>query len=161
MEKVLPESVQTLHLSGPLSLHEWQQLFELAPFGIGVFDRDFRCRGVNGIFTELSGLVQGDHLGKTLFDITPTQAPMLLPRLKQLLNGAPRAELDLGCIHVSRPGGPRRWQMSCSPLMDATGLFNGIFLIARDLTQDPRAYLGVTRFTGEIQETSNQHAQRL
>ena len=86
---------------------------------------------------------------------------MLLPRLKQLLNGAPRAELDLGCIHVSRPGGPRRWQMSCSPLMDATGLFNGIFLIARDLTQDPRAYLGLTRFTGEIQETSSQHAQLL
>lgn len=161
MEKVLPESVQTLHLSGPLSLHEWQQLFELAPFGIGVFDRDFRCRGVNGIFTELSGLTQGDHLGKTLFDITPAQAPMLLPRLKQLLHGAPRAELELGCIHVSRPGGPRRWQMSCSPLVDAAGIFNGIFLIARDLTQDPRAYLGVTRFTGEIQEASSQHAQRL
>ena len=36
MEKVLPESVQTLHLSGPLSLHEWQQLFELAPFGMAL-----------------------------------------------------------------------------------------------------------------------------
>ena len=161
MEKVLPESVQTLHLSGPLSLHEWQQLFELAPFGIGVFDREFRCRGVNGIFTELSGLAQEDHLGKTLFDITPAQGPLLRLQLQQWLGDTPRAELDLGTVHVSRPGGPRRWQLSCSPLMDAAGSFNGIFLIARDLTQDPRAYLGVARFTGEIQETSNQHAQRL
>ena len=75
MEKVLPESVQTLHLSGPLSLHEWQQLFELAPFGIGVFDRDFRCRCVNGIFTELSGLAQGDHLARRCLTSRPPRAP--------------------------------------------------------------------------------------
>jgi PAS domain-containing protein len=103
MEKVLPESVQTQHLSGPLSLHEWQQLFELAPFGIGVFDRDFRCRGVNGIFTELSGLAQGDHLGKTLFDITPDPGPPCCSsNFKQWLNGdTPRAELDLGTVSMS------------------------------------------------------------
>ena len=161
METVLPESVQTLHLSGPLSLHEWQQLFELAPFGIGVFDREFRCRGVNGIFTELSGLAQGDHLGKTLYDITPAQAPLLRPRLQQWLSGAPQAELDLGYVHVSRPGRPRHWQMSCSPLMDVEGIFNGIFLIARELTQAPCLHQGTTRCPGEIQEASSQHAQRL
>ena len=115
MEKVLPESVQTLHLSGPLSLHEWQQLFELAPFGIGVFDREFRCRGVNGIFTELSGLAQEDHLGKTLFDITPAQGPLLRLQLQQWLGDTPRAELDLGTVHVSRPGGPRRCSTSRQP----------------------------------------------
>ena len=35
MEKVLPESVPTRHLSGPLSPYELQQLFAQAPVGIG------------------------------------------------------------------------------------------------------------------------------
>lgn len=34
-------------LAGQLNMNELQQLFELAPFGIGVFDRHFRCRSVN------------------------------------------------------------------------------------------------------------------
>lgn len=36
MEKVLPESVPTRHLSGPLSPHELQQLFAQAPVGVSI-----------------------------------------------------------------------------------------------------------------------------
>ena len=138
MEKVLPESVPTPHLSGPLSLHELQRLFEQAPFGIGVFDREFRCRGVNASFAERSGLPQADHVGKTLFEISPAQAPLLAPLLQQLRHGAAQADVELDDMEATHSAPPRRWRLSCSPVLDDDGIFNGLFLIMRELVPVPR-----------------------
>ncbi|MFM5879039.1 EAL domain-containing protein [Aeromonas sanarellii] len=160
MEKVLPESVPTPHLSGPLSLHELQRLFEQAPFGIGVFDREFRCRGVNASFAERSGLPQADHVGKTLFEISPAQAPLLAPLLQQLRHGAAQADVELDDMEATHSAPPRRWRLSCSPVLDDDGIFNGLFLIMRELVPVPRLPPGVPGPLG-IQEMTHHHVQRL
>lgn len=140
MERVLPESVQTLHLSGPLTIHELQQLFDQAPFGIAMFDREFRCREVNASFAQLSGLARSDHPGKTLFEISPARAPMLAPLLQQLLHGAQRVELELDDTGAPHPASSTRWHLSCGPVLDDDGIFNGLFLITRDLPLMPAAH---------------------
>ncbi|QXB53181.1 bifunctional diguanylate cyclase/phosphodiesterase [Aeromonas sp. FDAARGOS 1415] len=140
MERVLPESVQTLHLSGPLTIHELQQLFDQAPFGIAMFDREFRCREVNASFAQLSGLARSEHPGKTLFEISPARAPMLAPLLQQLLHGAQRVELELDDTGAPHPASSTRWHLSCGPVLDDDGIFNGLFLITRDLPLMPAAH---------------------
>ncbi len=159
MEKVLPESVPTRHLSGPLSPHELQQLFAQAPVGIGVFDHEFRCRDVNGRFAELTGLARAEHPGKTLFDIVPAQTPQLLPLFQQLRQGAPRCAFEVETVGLSRAASPARWQVSVSSVLDEDGSFSGIFLVMRESAQTG-PHLDAPASPG-LQEMTHRHALRL
>ncbi|MCU9922550.1 sensor domain-containing protein [Aeromonas caviae] len=159
MEKVLPESVPTRHLSGPLSPYELQQLFAQAPVGIGVFDHEFRCRDVNGRFAELTGLARAEHPGKTLFDIVPAQTPQLLPLFQQLRQGAPRCTFEVEMVGLSRAASPARWQVSVSSVLDEDGSFSGIFLVMRESAQTG-PHLDAPASPG-LQEMTHLHALRL
>ncbi|MFQ2738697.1 EAL domain-containing protein [Aeromonas caviae] len=159
MEKVLPESVPTRHLSGPLSPYELQQLFAQAPVGIGVFDHEFRCRDVNGRFAELTGLARAEHPGKTLFDIVPAQTPQLLPLFQQLRQGAPRCAFEVETVGLSRAASPARWQVSVSSVLDEEGTFSGIFLVMRESVQTS-THLDAPASPG-LQEMTHLHALRL
>ena len=159
MEKVLPESVPTRHLSGPLSPHELQQLFAQAPVGIGVFDHEFRCRDVNGRFAELTGLARAEHPGKTLFDIVPAQTPQLLPLFQQLRQGAPRCAFEVETVGFSRAASTARWQVSVSSVLDEDGSFSGIFLVMRESAQTG-PHLDAPASPG-LQEMTHRHALRL
>ncbi|WP_368228611.1 EAL domain-containing protein [Aeromonas sp. R10-1] len=159
MEKVLPESVPTRHLSGPLSPHELQQLFAQAPVGIGVFDHEFRCRDVNGRFAELTGLARAEHPGKTLFDIVPAQTPQLLPLFQQLRQGPPRCTFEVEMVGLSRAPSPARWQVSVSSVLDEDGSFSGIFLVMRESAQTG-PHLDAPASPG-LQEMTHRHALRL
>jgi len=159
MEKVLPESVPTRHLSGPLSPYELQQLFAQAPVGIGVFDHEFRCRDVNGRFAELTGLARAEHPGKTLFDIVPAQTPQLLPLFQQLRQGPPRCTFEVEMVGLSRAASPARWQVSVSSVLDEDGSFSGIFLVMRESAQTG-PHLDAPASPG-LQEMTHLHALRL
>lgn len=159
MEKVLPESVPTRHLSGPLSPHELQQLFAQAPVGIGVFDHEFRCRDVNGRFAELTGLARAEHPGKTLFDIVPAQTPQLLPLFQQLRQGPPRCTFEVEMVGLSRAASPARWQVSVSSVLDEEGTFSGIVLVMRESAQTG-PHLDAPASPG-LQEMTHRHALRL
>lgn len=159
MEKVLPESVPTRHLSGPLSPYELQQLFAQAPVGIGVFDHEFRCRDVNGRFAELTGLARAEHPGKTLFDIVPAQTPQLLPLFQQLRQGAPRCAFEVETVGFSRAASPARWQVSVSSVLDEDGTFSGIVLVMRETAQTG-PHLDAPVSPG-LQEMTHLHALRL
>lgn len=159
MEKVLPESVPTRHLSGPLSPYELQQLFAQAPVGIGVFDHEFRCRDVNGRFAELTGLARAEHPGKTLFDIVPAQTPQLLPLFQQLRQGAPRCAFEVETVGLSRAASSARWQVSVSSVLDEEGTFNGIVLVMRESAQTS-THLDAPVSPG-LQEMPHRHALRL
>lgn len=159
MEKVLPESVPTRHLSGPLSPHELQQLFAQAPVGIGVFDHEFRCRDVNGRFAELTGLARAEHPGKTLFDIVPAQTPQLLPLFQQLRQGPPRCTFEVETVGLSRAASPARWQVSVSSVLDEEGTFSGIFLVMKESVQTS-THLDAPASPG-LQEMTHLHALRL
>ncbi|MBL0539883.1 EAL domain-containing protein [Aeromonas caviae] len=159
MEKVLPESVPTRHLSGPLSPYELQQLFAQAPVGIGVFDHEFRCRDVNGRFAELTGLARAEHPGKTLFDIVPAQTPQLLPLFQQLQQGPPRCTFEVEMVGLSRAASPARWQVSVSSVLDEEGTFSGIFLVMRESVQTS-THLDAPASPG-LQEMTHLHALRL
>ncbi len=159
MEKVLPESVPTRHLSGPLSPYELQQLFAQAHVGIGVFDHEFRCRDVNGRFAELTGLARAEHPGKTLFDIVPAQTPQLLPLFQQLRQGPPRCTFEVEMVGLSRAASPARWQVSVSSVLDEDGSFSGIFLVMRESAQTG-PHLDAPASPG-LQEMAHRHALRL
>ncbi|MBV7415697.1 bifunctional diguanylate cyclase/phosphodiesterase [Aeromonas sp. sif2433] len=132
MAKALPESVQDPCLP-QLSLHELQQLFDLAPFGIGVFDRELRCRSVNGTFAEIHGLPLAELLGKSLLEINPDLATLQTPPITQVL---PHSSLILKGINPLHPARSRYWQASCSPMLNARGAPESLLVTMRNIDQE-------------------------
>lgn len=126
MEKVLPESVQAQYLSGQLSPHEWQQLFELTPLGIGIFDREFRCRYANEAFAGFSGLPIAELLGSKLSDISSSQAPLINQQAGQTAfrPGSTLHPHNIGHGHAL-----------CSPMQDEHGAPDGLLVIVHDLAR--------------------------
>lgn len=110
-------------LAGQLNMNELQQLFELAPFGIGVFDRHFRCRSVNQTLADLNGLSREEHYGRYLREIVPTLAPVLEPLFQQIISSVvPRVELNLSGHTAAHQGRQRHWQAIYSPMLDEQGM---------------------------------------
>ncbi|MGY3892482.1 sensor domain-containing protein [Aeromonas enterica] len=127
-------------IAGQLNVNELQQLFELAPFGIGVFDRHFRCRGINQTLADLNGLSREDHYGKYLREIVPTLAPVLEPLFQQIISsGVPQVELNLSGHTAAHQGQLRHWQAIYSPMLDDWGTPDGILTIVRDVTEQVEA----------------------
>ncbi|VFB08320.1 GGDEF/EAL domain-containing protein [Aeromonas salmonicida] len=136
MQEETSESMPDPPTPGQLNPNELQQLFELAPFGIGVFDRYFRCRSVNQMLADINGLSREDHYGKYLRDIVPTLAPVLEPLFQQIISsGIPQVELSLSGQTEAHQGQQRRWQAIYSPMLDEQGTPDGILTIVRDVTE--------------------------
>ena len=136
MQEETSESMPDPPTQGQLNPNELQQLFELAPFGIGVFDRYFRCRSVNQTLADINGLSREDHYGKYLRDIVPTLAPVLEPLFQQIISsGIPQVELSLSGQTEAHQGQQRRWQAIYSPMLDEQGTPDGILTIVRDVTE--------------------------
>ncbi|WP_434476156.1 putative bifunctional diguanylate cyclase/phosphodiesterase [Aeromonas veronii] len=135
MTKALPGSVKAPLLSSPLPPQQLLRLFDMTPFGIGVFDREFRCRSVNGPFAEICGVPLA--LGQSLLELDETELPLLTPLLGTLIHrGIPQTKWDLGHFITGHPAQPRHWQAICSPILDASGAPDGLLLIVRDIAEE-------------------------
>lgn len=136
MGKELFDAMPDPPQAGQLSVNELQQLFELAPFGIGIFDRHFRCRSVNQTLADLNGLSREEHYGHTLREIVPALAPVLEPLFQQIISsGVPRVELNLSGHTAAHQGQQRHWQAIYSPMLNEQGVPDGILTIVRDVTE--------------------------
>lgn len=132
----MPASPKTGHMNP----NELQQLFELAPFGIGVFDRHFRCRSVNQTLADINGFSREDHYGKYLREIVPTLAPVLEPLFQQIISSSvPQVTLSLSGQTKTHQGQQRHWQAIYSPMRDEQGTPDGILTIVRDVTEQVEA----------------------
>ena len=108
-------------LAGQLNMNELQQLFELAPFGIGVFDRHFRCRSVNQTLADLNGLPR-----RALRQISARNRPHAgsgagTPVPADHQQRRPRVELNLSGHTAAHQGRQRHWQAIYSPMLDEQG----------------------------------------
>jgi len=70
--------------------HEWkasaERLYANAPIGICYFDRELRYRYVNNWLARLNGFSVGQHLGKTIDDISKSFAAAAVPQLLQVID---------------------------------------------------------------------------
>ncbi len=64
-----------------------ETVFEKAPVGLGVVDREFRYQRVNGVLAAINGLSEADHLGRTPRDVVPSMWDQIEPVYRAVLRG--------------------------------------------------------------------------
>ncbi len=113
--------------------HEFIQLFDSAPDGMHVIDKDFRILRVNRAYRKLAGMTTEEILGKKCYEIFSgklchtEQCP-----LSRILTGAKRVEIESS--QTRRDGETIPCLITATPFRDPDGKITGIIEVTRDIS---------------------------
>ncbi|HMF32549.1 MAG TPA: PAS domain S-box protein, partial [Candidatus Lokiarchaeia archaeon] len=110
-----------------------QNILDAAPFLIFYKDTENRFVKVNKAFEDITGLSREQIIGKTSFDLFPSDADMYWQDDLQIINSGRRMLHLLEPMHV---GGEIRWiQTNKIPYVDEQGKIIGIIGFSEDITE--------------------------
>mgnify|MGYP002624076978 FL=1 len=115
-------------------LQEIRVVYDNAPIGLAVFDRDLRFLRINDHLAEISGRAADEHIGQTVNAMLPDLAPCLEPQLRRAIEyGEQTIDRD---IRITTHGEPRAGSdllVSCIPL-ESAGRSNAASVVVREVT---------------------------
>ena len=114
-------------------------VFDNAPVGIALFDRDLRFAQINRALAEMNGLPIEAHLGRRLPDVLPHLPPELEGQLRVVLaTGRPLVDLE---IRGRTPASPdeRIWEASWFPVKRGESEVIGVGGVVIEVTDRRRA----------------------
>jgi PAS domain S-box-containing protein len=127
-------------------LAEIRAIYQTAPVGLCVLDRDLRYLRINGRLAEINGVPAADHLGRSLRDVVPHLADGTEPLLRRVLEtGEAIHDIELSGTTAADPGAVRHWIQQFIPLLDETGSVFAVNVVVLDVTDQKRS-------EGEIQQ---------
>jgi PAS domain S-box-containing protein len=120
-------------------LQELEQLYDTAPIGLAMLDRDLRFQRINKRLADINGHSVEDHLGRRAWDLVPDLEATAGPMLRRVL--ATGVALNNVEISGETPAtkGVRHWVEQFYPLGDSAGGIRGIGVICEEVTDRKRA----------------------
>ncbi len=97
-------------------LLELVHLYEAAPVGLCLLDRELRYVRINEPLAAINGRPVSEHIGRTVHDVIPELAPAMEPMLRRAIETG-EAVLNID-IHGTTPAEPRverNWLASYYP----------------------------------------------
>lgn len=121
------------------ALGELQSVFERAPLGLAIFDRDLRYVRINQLLADINGAGIDEHLGKTLRDMVPDIADAAEGRLHHVLrSGQPSTGVVFAGTTAAQPGTMRTWRESLFPMLDRDRRPQGVLVTVEEITEQQR-----------------------
>ncbi len=94
------------------------ELVEVSPVGMAIFDAELRFVRVNRVLAEVNGLAAEAHIGRTLREILPRLAPVVEPIMARVLaTGVAERDILVRGETSRSPGVAREWRVSYVPLV--------------------------------------------
>lgn len=121
-------------------LDELETIYDTAPVGMCVLDRDLRFVRINQVLAEINGFTVEEHLGKTVRELMPKLADDAEPALRQVLEtGEPIKNIEINSETPSQPGVLRTWIETWYPYKSSEGKTVGINIVAEEVTERRKA----------------------
>ena len=115
-------------------LGEISALFESAPAGLGLMDRELRFISLNERLAQINGRSVEAHLGRRLRDVVPAMAVRLEPLLQEIIRGGHgRYEVELTGA-TQNGADDRSWIVGWHPVRDADGTVESIAVAVLETT---------------------------
>ena len=100
----LKEVASTAEREANLSRREIELLYENAPLGIALVDRERRYRRINSYLADYNGLPAADHIGRTIGDVLPEIGPRIDEVIGQVFEtGEPVTRWELKAPNPTDP----------------------------------------------------------
>ena len=103
--------------------------------GIAILDTELRYLELNSLLARFNGVPINEHVGRTVSDVLPKLAPLIIPILKEVLDsGEPVRNLEVSGETPSVKGQDSFWEASYLPIFASTGQVSGILVMAVNRT---------------------------
>ncbi len=121
------------------NLRELDLIYERAPIGLTLIDRDLRFRRINQRLADINGKPVDDHLGRSVRDVVPDVADTVEPLLRRVMaTGEPILDFELTGETAKEPGVERVWTESFYPIPEADGRVGGVAIVIDEVTEKRR-----------------------
>ena len=136
--KQIEASLQTQRVQLQQQLAEIEIIYQSAPIGLNVLDRELRFVRVNERLAEINGLSVEAHLGRTVQELLPNLAEQAETTLRTILDtGEPLLNIEITGETPAQPGVQRTWIESFWPLKDGDRVI-GISTVCQEITDRKR-----------------------
>lgn len=116
-------------------LAELESLYDTAPVGLGLLDRDFCFQRLNARLADINGYSVDEHLGRTAWDLVPDLRSVAEPLLRRVLaTGETLSEVEITGTTPAAPGVVRHWIEQFYPLRDSQGMVRGVGITCEEVT---------------------------
>jgi PAS domain S-box-containing protein len=127
-------------LSSEQSAAMLDALIQSAPVGVAFLDRELRYVRINEALAQLNGVPVKDHIGRTVAEVLPEVADVVVPMFRQVLEtGEPLLNWELSGETAAAPGEQRYWHETVYPVTNAAGEVTGVGAIVVEVTENKHA----------------------
>jgi len=148
------------------SQRQWEELlalYEFAPVGLALIDRDLRYLRVNQRLAEMNGLPVADHVGRAIHEVVPSVAGQVAELIGPVFEtGEPVIDLEITGETPAKPGKQRGWLEQWLPVKDEQGRVQAVTALVLELTdhiqaeRERRALLDEQRVLNEELAATNE-----
>ena len=115
---------------------ELNALYSSAPIGLAFFDRDYRYLRINDELAAINGVPVVAHIGKTIRDVLPGNAPDVEPVIDQVFaTGRPVRDLEVSGETPRQPGVLRHWITGFYPVLAESGAVAAVGLWVVEISE--------------------------
>jgi PAS domain S-box-containing protein len=113
-----------------------ETLYRTAPVGLCAVDRDLRFIRINDRLAEIDGVSVADHLGRTVAEVVPGLAPLIVPVYEEVVRtGNPALGVEIHGDAPTSAGEQRVWSATYHPIRDDGGRILGVSGVVQDITE--------------------------
>lgn len=131
---------------------ELENLYATTPVGLALIDRALRFVRINERLAAINGMPVEAHLGRTVEDVLPELAPVLVPLYRRVLGGEPILDVEIHGTTSAEPDIQRDWLASYHPLRAADGSVSGISVAVTEITRQKRAEAALREHQRQLSE---------
>ncbi len=133
-------------------LNQLQTLYDSAPIGLALFDRELRFQRINAVLAQINGRTVAEHLGKVAWEIVPDLQASAEPLMQKVIEtGKPIVGIELSGETPAQPGVHRDWLEKFYPVKGPDGAVTGVGAIVEDVTERKRLERTQTILSAELQ----------
>jgi PAS domain S-box-containing protein len=120
-------------------LREIEALYNNAPVGLMVIDRDRRVLRMNQAVAEMNGLPADEYIGRLAWDVVPARQEVLDPKIAEVLATGQTVDVELSGEIPGAPGETRFWHEKIYPIREPDGRVTAVGIVVEDITAQKRA----------------------
>lgn len=123
---------------GSLQTLEW--VYQTAPVGLCVLDRELRYVRINDFLARMNGLPASAHLGRTVREVLPMVADIVEGIASRIFeHGMPELITEGPGFDQARPDRPGMWRAAWYPIKGPAGDIVGLNVVVEDITERKQA----------------------
>ena len=117
-------------------LAELDLIYQTAPIGLCLIDRELRYVHVNAMLASMNGKSVEEHIGRSIYEIIPGIAPDIESILHKVIEtGAPLLDIEVRGTTPATHNGERHWLASYYPIKDEESTVLFISTVVQDITE--------------------------